>query len=89
MFKKWNLIFFVFLFFFDILFVDFIYNKSEVRKYAIVQWYWQWDEISVRLRKLLKTAALPEGRVIHDLSNSYEKEIDLETIMGKCKVSIW
>ncbi|KAK3749425.1 hypothetical protein RRG08_003274 [Elysia crispata] len=65
---------------------DFIYNKSEVRKYAIVQWYWQWDEISVRLRKLLKTAALPEGRVIHDLSNSYEKEIDLETIMGKCKV---
>ncbi|GFR68041.1 origin recognition complex subunit 1-like isoform X1 [Elysia marginata] len=66
---------------------DLIYNKNELRKYALVQWYWQWDEVAVRLRKLSKMTSLPDGHVIQDLSNLYEKEIDLETIIGKCEVS--
>ncbi|CAL1531148.1 unnamed protein product, partial [Lymnaea stagnalis] len=65
---------------------ELIYSKVEVQKFAKVRWYWQESEVPKPLRKLLSSLTMAKNEVILDLTNSFEQEIDLETVMGKCKV---
>lgn len=69
---------------------DLAYNKrSEAQKIAQVRWYWQSEEVPKQLRKMLNAHKMAENEVILDLSDKYEREIDLETVVGKCKVCLY
>ncbi|KAH9523633.1 Origin recognition complex, subunit 1 [Bulinus truncatus] len=65
---------------------DLVYSKSVEKKFAIVRWYWQISEVPRHLLKLLKGQEMADNEVILDLTNSFEQDIELDTIMGKCQV---
>lgn len=63
-----------------------MYNRAEVQRFAHVRWYWQKQEVTGRLHRLLKGHKMDDNEVILDLTNSFERDIDLETVVGKCQV---
>ncbi|CAG5125768.1 unnamed protein product, partial [Candidula unifasciata] len=65
---------------------ELMYNRAEVQRFAQVRWYWQKQEVTGRLHRLLKGQKMDDNEVILDLSNSFERDIDLETVVGKCQV---
>ncbi|BFZ00133.1 hypothetical protein BsWGS_03172 [Bradybaena similaris] len=65
---------------------ELMYNRAEVQRFAHVRWYWQKQEVTGRLHRLLKGHKMDDNEVILDLTNSFERDIDLETVVGKCQV---
>ena len=40
------------------------------------------------MKKMLRGEKLEENEVILDISNKFERNVDLSTVVGKCKVSL-
>ncbi|KAK0069981.1 origin recognition complex subunit 1-like isoform X1 [Biomphalaria pfeifferi] len=65
---------------------ELVYSKSEVQRFAVVRWYWQFSEVPKHLQKMLKGQEMADNEVILDMTNQFERDIELDTILGKCKV---